>query len=160
MRIQAGFVAAIAVSTLALGACSSGETSTPSNSSSADSASVGGIDITGTWTARNETLRSDGDRSSSDTATYTFSDVSGGVFKYNMVLTVAGGKQISGEGLGSVAPNGSILASQFGEDVIVTGYVAGQDTIVLQKAEISEIGAEVTPTTTTYASIQTLTRQS
>ena len=118
---------------------------------------VGGVDITGTWDGTLERINSNVDRTPIK-QTFTFSDYRNGTFKFTKQFTL-GGKDLTLQGLGSVTPNGSILASDTGEADVFTGYVAGQNGIVLQTVELQEIGKEVTTTPTVYAAVIVLTRR-
>lgn len=158
MRPRASILVLIIAAVLSTGACSSSNSSPTSPSTSGTStAAVGAVDISGTWDGTLERINSGGDRTPVK-QTFTFSDVQNGVFKFSKQFTL-GGKEISLQGLGSVAPNGSILASDTGESDVFTGYVVDENTIVLQAVEFQEIGQEITNTASVYAGVIVLTRR-
>lgn len=158
MKPRASILVVIIAAVLSTGACSSSNSSpTSSPTSGTSTAAVGAVDISGTWDGTLERINSGGDRTPIK-QTFTFSDVQNGVFKFTKQFTL-GGKELSLQGLGSVAPNGSILASDSGESDVFTGYLVDQNTIVLQVVELQEIGQEITDTPTVYAGVIMLTRR-
>lgn len=146
--------------TASLSGCSSSG-SAPSASTSSAPANITASALEGEWTFTSSFIRSDGDDTPKK-GTYTFKAVGENVFQYTMEITFDQGKSLTWEGLGSVAPNGDLLMSQEGEMVVASGYLADENSIVLQVVELQEVGQDVLPKAeppTTFAAMETLTRK-
>ncbi len=151
--------AALTGSLAILGACSSSESS-PAPSATPEVQNITPESIEGDWNETSSRVTSDGGTDPA-TGTYSFRKAGESVVEYTMTTTFSNGNTLTWEGLGSVAPNGNLLFTHFGESVVETGYVVDDDTIIIQSVELQETGQDGgQPPVTTFAKTKTLTRQS
>jgi|GEM_PF-5478083 hypothetical protein len=134
---------------------------------STDTSGAAGLDfvpadvLEGTWEGQLSVIRSNGpDVITHPVLQLEFTTVDEGLFQYDRLVEIADGTTYTWtDGLGSISPEGRIQTTEPGEAWLMTGYLADDNTLIVQMSEFGETGQEVTVDSSTFAGIATLTKQ-